>query len=57
MKIFKKKKTYLLTWAYDSCTNVYHTDIFKAYDVAEVWEKHREGHGLPTYLISIEEIE
>lgn len=57
MKLFKKKKTYLLTWAYDSDTNIHHTDIFKAYDMADAWKKHRKGHNLPTYLISIKEIE
>ena len=53
---FGKKKTYLLTWAYDSTDCFVYTDIIRARDPAEVWEKHKREHPVATYLIELKEL-
>lgn len=53
--LFEKKKTYLLTWAYDSKGYVIYTDIIKARDPSEVWKKHKREHPGATYLIELKE--
>ena len=54
--LFEKKKTYLLTWAYDSTDCFVYTDIIRARDPAEVWKKHKREHPIATYLIELKEI-
>ena len=54
--LFEKKKTYLLTWAYDSINCCVYTDIIKARDPSEVWKKHKREHPIATYLIELKEI-
>ena len=53
---FFKKKTYLLTWAYDSNARLIYTDIIKARNPSEMWRKHKQEHPLATYLIELKEI-
>ena len=53
---FFKKKTYLLIWAYDSNARLVYTDIIRARDPAEVWEKHKREHPIATYLIKLKEL-
>ena len=54
--LFNKKKTYLLTWSYDSNRYVIYTDIIKARDPSEVWKKHKREHPVATYLIELKEL-
>lgn len=53
---FKKKKTYLLTWAYDSNARLVYTDIIKARSSSEMWRKHKQEQPLATYLIELKEL-
>ena len=53
---FKKKKTYLLTWSYNSNGYIIYTDIIKARDPSGVWKKHKREHPVATYLIELKEL-
>ena len=55
-RLFKRKKTYILTWAYYSTGELIYTDIIKARDAAEVWKKHKREHPISTYLIELKEL-
>ena len=54
--LFKKKKIYLLTWAYYSDAHLVYTNIIKARDPAGAWEKHKREHPIATYLVELKEI-
>lgn len=55
-RLFKRKKIYILTWAYYSTEEFVYTDIIKARDAAEVWKKHKWEHPVATYLIELKEL-
>lgn len=54
--LFKKKKTYLLTWSYNSNGDTVYTDIIKARDMFEAWRKHKIEHPVATHLVELKEI-
>ena len=58
--MFKKKKIYQITWAYDNYkgkTDFTYHDIIKAKDVAQAYKKHRKNRALPTYIVEIKVLE
>ena len=56
MCFFRKKKLYLLTWSYGSCSKEHFTDLIKAYDFHDCWKKHKKNHPIATYCIKMKEI-
>lgn len=46
MNLFKKKKIYKVTWAFDSRSNYTFTALVKAHDMAHAWRKVAKKHYL-----------
>ena len=57
MWLFRKKKMYLLTWAYGANRAEWYSDYIIAYDIGDMWKKHKEDHPIPTFCVKVEEIE
>lgn len=53
---FRKKKLYLLTWAYGANRAEWYSDYIVAYDIGDMWKKHKTDHPISTFCIKVEEI-
>ena len=55
---FKKTKIFQITWAYDSTSKFYFTEVIRATDIAAAWETiHRQRPVSAISLIEWKEIE
>lgn len=53
----KNKKIYKIEWSFGSGCQMIYTDLVKANDVVEAWNKITKNHAFSIYCVSIEEIE
>ena len=54
--LFRRKSAYLVTFKYDSTSDMKYSELIRAYDFAHAWAITKRKHPISIYMVSIKRI-